>query len=425
MSAAHADRASLPRLLRGVGPEPITSLAAHTRLHGALPAGPGRGRAALIDEVDGAGLRGRGGASFPVSKKMRSVAARRGAKVVVVNGTEGEPASKKDRALLREAPHLVLDGAALAARAIGADDVYVAFSERDARSSTSLATALEERRALREEPNLQLFGAPELFLAGQETALVNMLNGGHCQPTFGTRPYQRGVRGRPTLVQNAETLAHLALIARHGADWFRELGPDRDPGSALITISGAVSAPGVYEIAHGMPLTQMLDAAGVEQPLAAVLIGGYFGTWFTAAEIAATRLSPGDLREHGASLGAGVIVALGVGACPVAETARVAEWFAAETAGQCGPCVHGLDAIAGTLAAVRTGTAGRYAADDLMRWVQELPGRGACQHPDGAARFISSALDVFAEDFRDHAAHGHCERCAGTPVLPVPLAVAA
>ena len=119
MSTLRADQAPLPRLLRGVGPEPITSLAAHTRLHGALPSSSGRIRAALIDEVDRAGLRGHGGASFPVSKKMRSVAARRGAKVVVVNGTEGEPASKKDRALLREAPHLVLDGASLAARAIG------------------------------------------------------------------------------------------------------------------------------------------------------------------------------------------------------------------------------------------------------------------------------------------------------------------
>ncbi len=425
MTGAAAEQPLLPRLLRGFGSEPITSLDEHINLHGPLPAAPRRSREQLLDELEHSGLRGHGGASFPTAKKMRSVAGRRGSKVVVVNGTEGEPASKKDRALLRETPHLVLEGACLAARAVGADDVLVAFCERDSRSSASLSAALGERRTLREEPNIQLFGTPELFLSGQETALVNMLNGGPCKPIFGARPYERGVRGRPTLVQNAETLAHVALIARHGADWFRQVGSQADPGSALVTISGTVDAPGVYEIAHDMPLSQLLDAARCNESLSAVLIGGYFGTWLPARAVAEVRLSPTQLREHGASLGAGVIVALGVSACPVAETARVSEWFAEQSAGQCGPCVYGLDAIANTLARIANGTGGRSAHADIRRWTAELPGRGACQHPDGAARFIASAISVFADEFRDHAAHGRCERCARQPVLPVPLAAVA
>lgn len=417
--------ALLPRLLLGVGSEPITSLDAHVRLHGPLPGERQRSREQLLDELDRSGLRGHGGASFPTARKMRSVGGRRGSKVVVVNGTEGEPASKKDKALLRESPHLVLDGAALAARAVGANTVIVAICEQDSRSSASLSAALAERRSLRDDPDFQLFGTPELFLSGQETALVNLINGGPCQPTFGTRPYERGVRQRPTLVQNAETLAHVALIARRGADWFRELGTEADPGSALVTISGALDAPGVYEIEHGMALSQMLDAAGLNDSLSAVLIGGYFGTWIPARDIAQVRLSPSHLRERGASLGAGVIVALGVSACPVAETARISDWFAEQTAGQCGPCVYGLDAIATTISQMATGTGGRSGYRDVSRWVSELPGRGACQHPDGAARFIASAMDVFAAEFRNHAANGRCERCAQRPVLPVPLVPAA
>ncbi len=420
MSAVVTERPLLPRLLLGVGSDKAMSLEAHVRLHGPLPAGPARGSGReLIDEIDRSGLRGHGGASFPTAKKMRSVAERRGAKVVVVNGTEGEPASRKDRALLREAPHLVLDGAALAAQAVGAERVIVAFCEHDARVSRSLSVALAERRLPAGQPSFELFAAPKLFLSGQESALVNMLNGGPCQPTFGARPYERGVKRRPTLVQNAETLAHVALIARHGAAWFRELGSGADPGSTLVTLSGALAAPGVYEIEHGMSLRRLIDAAGPSEPIAAVLIGGYFGGWVSGSALERIRLSPAQLREHGASLGAGVIVALGASACPVAETARVMQWFSEQSAGQCGPCVYGLDAIATTLSGLATGRGGRSAHADIMRWTRELPGRGACQHPDGAAGFLTSAMKAFANEFSDHAAHGPCERCSQPRVLPV------
>jgi NADH:ubiquinone oxidoreductase subunit F (NADH-binding) len=232
------------------------------------------------------------------------------------------------------------------------------------------------------------------------------------------------VDGRPTLVQNVETLAHVGLIARHGARWFRGLGTPEFPGSTLLSVSGAAEAPGVYEVAHGMGLAELLSHVGAQRD-AAVLVGGYFGTWLPARSLREVRLTGEDLARHGAALGAGVIVVLPGSACPVAETARVTEWFEAQGAGQCGPCVNGLAAMSYTVGTVAVGTAGRSDLAALHRWTLELPGRGACHHPDGASRFLASALRVFASEFHDHARHGACERCSSPPVLPVPLSVAA
>ncbi|HUE28947.1 MAG TPA: NADH-ubiquinone oxidoreductase-F iron-sulfur binding region domain-containing protein, partial [Solirubrobacteraceae bacterium] len=369
-----------------------------------------------------AGLRGHGGAAFPVAVKLRAVSSRRGRKIVLANGAEGEPASKKDRVLLRELPHLVLDGVAFAARAVDAREAEIAVPETDERSIRSLERAVAERAAakLRGDPRLTVVLTPKRYIAGQETALINLVNADVLAPTFGTPPFRRGVRQLPTLVQNVETLAHLALIARHGSRWFRQLGTAEDPGSTLITVAGAVRAPGVYEIEHGTPLTDMLASARAEDRLAAVLVGGYFGSWVEAAQLPRLLLAREQLAPHGATLGAGVIVALGHDSCAVAETARVSDYLAGEGAGQCGPCVNGLAAIADTIQRLATGTAHAGAQRELERWCGELPGRGACAHPDGAVRFVASALRVFAAEFDDHARHGRCERCASAPVLPTP-----
>jgi NADH:ubiquinone oxidoreductase subunit F (NADH-binding) len=413
----------LPRVLAGLGERSMVALEQHLDVHG--PA-PDLGRwppEEIIKLVESAGLRGHGGASFPVARKLRAVASRRGRAVVVANGSEGEPASKKDRALLRELPHLVLDGAAVAARAVGARNTIVVVSAEDERSVRSLETALRDRSGagLDRDPSFELFELEPGYVSGQETALVSALNGGLAKPTFAPpMPFERGVGGRPTLVQNVETLTHLALIARRGAGWFRELGTARDPGSALVTVSGAVTAPGVYEIEHGMPLTELLDVTGLTERLAGVLVGGYFGTWLAPDAVPELRLSGEHLSARGAALGAGVIVVLGAEACPVAETARVAHWFAAESAGQCGPCVNGLGAIADTVHQLATGSASRTGWSDLERWTRDMHRRGACQHPDGAVRFVTSALRVFEPELRDHARRGPCERCAGSRVLPVP-----
>ncbi len=250
---------------------------------------------------------------------------------------------------------------------------------------------------------------------------MNWLNKGDAKPTFTPpRPFERGVAGRPTLVQNVETLCDLALIARFGAAWYRSVGIGDDRGTTLVTVSGAVTRPGVYEIPLGTGLAAALEQAGGEGDLAAVLIGGYFGTWIPAARIPDTSLGGAALREIGGGLGAGVVFAMPRDhVCGLAECARVARWLADENAGQCGPCVNGLDAIARAMSVIVAGDPQGRAERQCRRWLEQVRGRGACKHPDGAARFIASGLDVFAGEIAAHRGRGPCPRTANT-LLPTP-----
>ena len=379
----------------------------------------------LLSAAEASGLQGRGGAAFSTAVKLRAVARSGRRPVVVVNAIEGESVSAKDKVLARQAPHLVLDGAALAASALGASEVIVAVAESARTEAATFEHArLERARAgLDERIPIGLARITDGFVSGEETAVVNALNGGPAKPTFTPpRPFERGVGGSPTLVQNAETLAHLALIARYGPAWFRELGTPEEPGSALVTISGAVGEPGVYEVELGTPLRTLLDqAGGTDEPLRALLVGGYFGTWIRADDVDQLRLLNADLRRVGASLGARAVVALPTSACGVCETARAARYLAAESAGQCGPCVHGVSAIADVLEQVSAGQ------DDarrsrLQRWLADVNGRGACRHPDGAVGFVLSALSVFADEFEAHIRHGQCrwDRRRVLPLIHVP-----
>ncbi|MEA2312515.1 MAG: hypothetical protein QOE28_2483 [Solirubrobacteraceae bacterium] len=396
--------AALPRLLADAGALP--------------PLSGGRRGDALIDAVAAAGLRGRGGAAFPTAVKLRAVAGRRGPKALVVNAAEGEPMSEKDRVLLEAAPDLVVDGALLAAEAVGARQIVVGLKRSAGQARQALDRALEARA---DAGAVRVRSVPDAYLAGEETALLRALKGGPAKPTLTPpRPYERGLGRRPTLVSNVETLAHVALISRHGAAWFRELGTADHPGSALVTLAGSVLRPGVYEVALGVPVAQAIDAAGgLREPLRAVLVGGYYGSWLTAEEAAGTGLDEESLRAHGAGLGAGVVLALPTSACPAAEVARVADWMAGESAGQCGPCVHGLAALAGGLRSVAAGTAGSDVVARLERWSGQVQGRGACHHPDGVVRFLASSLRVFAAELEDHRRHGPCDACDRPPVLAV------
>src|ERR1019366_9466020 len=303
---AAAGPSGLPRLLAGLGPAGATmTLADHRAVHGPMPRISG---SELIELVHRSGLRGRGGADFPTAVKLRSVAERRGGATVVVNGSETEPASAKDRLLLARLPHLVLDGAVLAARTVGAREVIIKVGD----GTPGVIKALEGAAAVRDDDKIEfsVVAGPEGYVTGEETAVLHFLSRGVAKPTFvPPRPYERGLGGRPTLIQNSETCAQMALIARFGADWFRELGSDGDPGSALVTISGAVQTPGVYELAFGTPMVDLLAAAGgATEPLQALLVGGYFGTWVESERALRLRLSREDLRGVGCALGSGVLI---------------------------------------------------------------------------------------------------------------------
>jgi len=419
---------ALPRLLAGVRRHGSVTLDEHIALHGPLPQVRGarrRGReraTMLIEEIGRAGLLGRGGAAFPTALKLRAVAAARGRAIVVANGAEGEPASHKDQTLLEMLPQLVLDGAVVAAEAVGAEEAIVCVCESAPASIASVEAAIEERSADRSAtraPKLHVTRVPSHYVAGQESALVNYLGGGPARPTFTPpMPFEQGLRRRPTLIDNVETLAHIALIARHGARWFRQLGTPTHPGSALVTLSGPVRHPGVYEIEHGASLSSLIDAAGGPTAgVRGVLMGGYAGAWIRGESLRHVALSNEHLAPHGASLGAGVVVLLSEQACPVAETARVARWLAGQSTRQCGPCIHGLDALAGTVEQVAAGAAPPQVARRLERLASLTARRGACGHPDGAVNLIMSALEAFEAEFADHARHGPCEDCARAPEL--------
>ena len=393
----------LPRLLPqrpGGGP---ASWAEHLARHGAPPSAgwDERRRDELIAEVGRSGLTGRGGAGFPTARKLRAVAAGRDVPVVIANGTEGEPASAKDKVLLAREPHLVLDGAVLAAHLVGARQAFVVVHE--AVREIVDAAAAERRRARCDRIRLKIRTGADRFVGGEASALVNWVGNGVPLPTATPpRVSEQGLDGFPTLVQNVETLAHLALIGRYGAEWFRSLGTPDEPGSMLVTLAGAVHRPGVYEAEIGRPLKEVLAlAGGAAAPLGALLIGGYFGTW----------ADPDT---------AGLVAALPADSCGLAETARVARYLADESAGQCGPCVFGLDAIAGALEDLAAGRS--FRPDLLRRWTAQVDGRGACHHPDGAVRMIRSALRVFGAEIDRHA-RGWCAGRRPAGVLPVPARV--
>ncbi|HEX9066300.1 MAG TPA: NADH-ubiquinone oxidoreductase-F iron-sulfur binding region domain-containing protein [Streptosporangiaceae bacterium] len=419
-ASSGADPGRLPRLLpAGFVADPVR-LADHLARYGPPAPRPSgrRAREAMIAEVDRAGLAGRGGAGFPTGRKLAAVAARRNA-IVVANGTEGEPASAKDKVLLAQSPHLVLDGAVAAAELVGASQAIIVT--HPAVTDIVAAAAAERRRARLDRVRLSVTDAADRFVAGEASAVVHWLERGVPTPKSTPRRLsEHGLHGRPTLVQNVETLAHLALIARHGAAWFRALGTEAEPGSMLVTLAGAVADPGVYEVAIGASLRDVLAAAGgAEGPLSALLIGGYFGSWVDAGTALRLPLSEAGLRGAGAGVGAGLIAALPADSCGLAEAARIARYLAAESAGQCGPCVFGLDAIAGQMERLASGRGPDLAR--LSRWIGQVgSGRGACKHPDGAVSMVSSALRTFEPEIEQHA-RGWCTGTAEPAgVLPVP-----
>ena len=395
------------------GPSPrdgMESLADHTRRLGRRPSGG----ADLVDTLGRADLRGRGGAGFPSATKWRSVGSQdRGAPVVLVNGAEGEPLSFKDRVLMESRPHLVLDGAALAAEAVGAGEVVLYVGEAHTAARSALRRALADR-PVHEQRRTRLVAAPPRYVAGEETAAVHCVNDGVALPmTTPPRPYERGVGGRPTLVQNVETLAHAAMIARFGDGWFRSLGATA-PGTVLLTLSGAVAAPGVVEVAHGTTVARAVElAGGLTTAVRAVLLGGYFGSWVDAPTAETMALDSGALRAAGLTLGCGIVAVLPGDRCGVVETARILSHLADESARQCGPCVFGLRAIAQAVERVATLTAEPGDLERIARWGNQLRGRGACGHPDGAAGLLQTALGVFADEFRQHEDH---HRCTSPPV---------
>ena len=382
-----------PRLLAGLDARQSLDLAAHLATHGPRP---GTDLAKLLALLDAAGLAGRGGAGFPLAAKLRALPDR--GREVVVNGSESEPASWKDRTLMRRSPHLVVDGALAVAEAVGTRRVTVAA--HDATSITSLQRAVAERA---DATWVRVERTDGRFVSGEARALLRGLRGGPALPP-GRREHatERGV-----VLANVETFAQVAVLLRLGARRFAETGTRREPGTTLLTVGGAVARPGVVEIPLGTPLGIVLDAAGASRPVA-VVTGGYHGSWI--APIGEIRLCRDGLASAGATLGAGVVLVLDADTCALGELSRVATWLAGESARQCGPCRFGLPSLAQDLHAMVAGSSS--ALNAAFGHARAVAGRGACSHPDGTVRFVSSGLHVLGDEVERHLAGG-CQR----PVL--------
>ena len=400
-------------------------LSGHVAHHGPAPL-PSPGDASwperFADAVEASGLTGRGGASFPSAAKIKLVRSTKGRSTLVVNAMEGEPASAKDRTLLTCVPHLVLDGAELAACALGATRIVVCIPEDRRHAVHAIGRAVAERSGTALSPvPVEVLSPPGRFVAGEESALVSWLDQGPGAPTW--RPDKgtplsigRGLGRGPALVHNAETLAHMGLIARHGPATFRATGLPDAPGTSLVTVSGGVEHPGVYEVAMGTPLGGIVRNGEPTDEVVAVLTGGYGGSWVPAAALA-TPYSPRGMAAVGGVMGAGVLVVLTGQACGIVETARMARYMAGESAGQCGPCVFGLPVLADDLERLAHGAPDPDVVRRIELQADTVNGRGACRHPDGVVRMVRSALSVFADDAAAHAAGRPCpgRRLAGTP----------
>ncbi|UGY90330.1 NADH-quinone oxidoreductase subunit NuoF family protein [Streptomyces gobiensis] len=405
-----------PRLLAGLDKAVRLDRVTHLTVHGSLPMPRAEELVELAQNID---LRGRGGAGFPFARKLQSVidSARRrdGRTAVVVNGSEGEPSCLKDTALLLNVPHLVLDGAVLSAVALGAEEVRVGVTRVDV--ERSVRAAIEERGP--GLPRIQVTRLPERFVTGESTAMTNGLNQGNALPSGRKiRTSDSGLGGLPTLFSNTETYAQLAVAARLGALDYRATGLPSEPGTVLLTVSGAR----VIETPTGVPLPYILQLCGSDAGQG-VLTGGYHGGWLTPQAASSALVSRESLAAAGSGLGAGAVLPLPGTTCPVGETVRVARWMARESAGQCGPCVLGLPALADALERAARG-GGRSALDTIRMRINTVTGRGACSHPDGTSRFVEGALNAFPEHFMEHALGQDC----GLPVtgaLPVPVEPAA
>ena len=402
-----------PRLTAGFDEHRRLNLWAHEEVHGGLPELSGEEVLQLVDDI---ALKGRGGAGFPFARKIKAVVEAAEQRdlpvVVVVNATEGEPAAWKDKTLLTRAPHLILDGATLAAEALDAEEIVIGIGD-DGVGERSLAAALAERQM---PAPTRIVAVPHRFISGEGGALVNGINGqANIPPGVKTRSSDSGVNGLPTLLSNAETYAQLAIAARIGAAHFASVGIDGEPGTVMLTVSGSAQRPAVVECATGTPLREVLRLCNAEVG-AGVLTGGFHGKWINAEAAEKAIVSRSGFAAVGGSLGAGIIIPLGHGTCPIGEVARVVQYLAGESAGQCGPCRFGLPDVARLMREVAAGTGGVSAVRAAIGVVK---GRGACSHPDGTAAFTISALDIFADEIAIHAANGTCGKQV-TEVLPMP-----
>jgi len=365
--------------------------------------------ARVREQIRAAELRGLGGSGFSVWKKWDAVAAESGKpdKYLVVNGNEDEPGTFKDRLLLEDTPHQVIEGALIAALAVGANRVVFYVNPDLARSLASLKLAIEQWLASDLLPHgieLTLLPGSGHYIGGEETAAMEWIEGKFPFPR-GKPPYpsQVGVHGCPTLINNVETLAHVPHIVLHGTEWFRAQGRNGAPGTKLYSLSGDVLHPGVFELPMGTPLRELIFEHGggllSGKPLKAIFTGGPSNTLLTPADLD-VALDFDSLRARGGSLGTGAMIVISEGTGIVKRVAEYARFFAHSSCGQCPPCKSGTATLSRLLDRIDTG---RGTADDLAtleNLCAMLPGSGRCHLLNGVVQLLDSSFRHFHQEYR-------------------------
>ncbi|MGH2637041.1 MAG: NADH-ubiquinone oxidoreductase-F iron-sulfur binding region domain-containing protein [Actinomycetota bacterium] len=365
----------------------------------------------VVDEVRRSGLRGRGGAGFPTGMKWRSVREDPSASTYVVcNAAEGEPGAFKDRLLLRYDPYSVLEGLAIAAIAAGASGAWIGMKAGAEREVERVREAMLEMAAadLLGSVPVELVAGPDEYLFGEEKALLEVIEGNPPMPRT-VPPWMEGLFRKPgspnpTVVNNSETLANVPHILREGAEWFRAIGTEDSPGTMLLTLSGDVRYPGVYELPMGFSLTELIYGIGGGPPDGRAVKAVFPGASSTviSPEQFETPMSFDAMQAVGSSLGAGAFVVYDDSACIVRTTLAFSRFLYVESCAQCPACKHGTGQITQLLERIDRGDGSETDVETILARARTVTDAQRCALPTGETLIAQSAVQVFGEEFAEH-----------------------
>ena len=371
--------------------------------------------AVILQEVMASGLRGRGGAGFPVGKKW-SVAADTGVfpRYVVCNAGEDEPGSFKDRLLIEHRPHLVLEGMILAARAVEAEHAYLYLNETYEACFARMTEAIREAEGAGYVGSLKvsIHPAPTVYVAGEDSAVLEVLEGKtplpRQKPPY---PAMAGLFAKPTVVNNVETLANIPSIIRNGSVWFRRHGTNEAPGTMIFCLGREMNRPGAYELPLGSSMRHLYEdlGGGFKEGLKikAILPGGPSCAFLTADHLD-VHLDPESLKAAGSTLGCGVMRFYPEGTCMVEETVRIARFFDHESCGQCPACRMETNMLSTMLERIKQGTGNAAMLEQSQKSIDFNRGKGFCALINMPGPPILSAIRLFRDDFDHHIQYGTC-----------------
>ncbi len=369
----------------------------------------------IISILEQADLRGMGGAGFPTHRKWQAVANQENkSKYVLCNGNEDEPGTFKDRYLLKETPHQIIEGALVAAVAVKANHVYLYINPHQTEALEIMADAVAEWKShelfkeienyLQMPVELKVVKSSGLYIGGEETAVISTVEGGfpfpRQKPPY---PFESGVFSEPTLVNNVETFATVTHILKNGAKWYNDLGIGNASGTKLYSLSGDILKPGLYELPMGTTLRELVFTHGggmlTRAPFKAVFTGGPSNTLLTEKDLD-VKMDFDSLKETGSSLGTGAMIVMSEGTSIVRKVAEYVDFFAAGSCGQCTSCKIGTYQLSRLLRRIDTGTGLRKDLRALESLCSLLPGSGKCALIDGAATVVSSSLHQFYDEYK-------------------------